>query len=223
MNLRKLAVVAAGTALIGFGSDSRADLWNWSFTDMGVDYSLTFESLSGNVGTFTLTLDTSGYDHHADPAYLDSVNIKAWDSTDISFALLSAPSATAWTSTEGPISSGLASGTGCGGSGSGFACVEAATKGVYNVDNGPYAFQFAVTADSFYKTSAGAHVGAGYASGLGAGASYGITSVTSPIPEPETYAMLLSGLMLLGFQALRKKEGRARTRTSRSVKLGTSR
>lgn len=32
-----------------------------------------------------------------------------------------------------------------------------------------------------------------------------IFSVTSPIPEPETYAMLLAGLGLLGFAARRKK------------------
>jgi hypothetical protein len=202
--LRNLLAVPITTALLAFSSATQAQIWGWSFTDMGVDYRLTFDSLSGNVGTYTLTLDTRGYDQHADPSYLDSVDVKAWDGTNISFALLSAPSGSAWGSTEGPISSGPAGNTGCGGNSSGFTCVEAITKGVFDVDNGPYEFRFAVTANSFYSTPTGAHVGAGYADANGAGASYGITSVVAPIPEPETYAMLLVGLTLLSFKLRRR-------------------
>lgn len=36
-----------------------------------------------------------------------------------------------------------------------------------------------------------------------------ITPVTAPIPEPETYAMLLAGLGLLGFAAQRRKQKEA--------------
>jgi hypothetical protein len=204
--LRKLLAVPTTAALLAFGSAAHAEIWEWSFTDMGVDYSLTFDSLSGDgkVGTYTLTLDTSGYDKHSDPAYLDSVDIKAWDGTNTSFSLLSAPGGTlAWGPTEGAISSGPAGNTGCQGTESGFSCVEAIKKGAVNVDNGPYTFSFAVTADSFYMTSAGTHVGAGYADAYGAGAGYGITSVVAPIPEPETYAMLLAGLCLIFFIARR--------------------
>jgi hypothetical protein len=203
--LRKLLTVPTTVALLAFGSAAHAEIWEWSFTDMGVDYSLTFDSLSGNVGTYTLTLDTRGYDHQTDPAYLDSVDVKAWDGTNISFSLLSAPSETLWGPTEGAISSGPAGNTGCKGTESGFSCVEAITKGALNVDNGPYTFSFAVTADSFYMTSTGSHVGAGYADASGAGASYGITSVVAPIPEPETYAMLLAGLCLIFFIARRSR------------------
>ena len=110
--LRKLLTMPIAMAFLAFGSVAHAQIWQWSFTDMGVDYTLTFQSLSGNVGRYSLTLDTSGYDHHKDPSYLDSVNIKAWDGTDISFALLSAPSGSAWGSTEGPISGGPASNPG---------------------------------------------------------------------------------------------------------------
>ena len=202
--LRKLLAIPITTAFLAFGSAAHAQIWQWSFTDMGVAYTLTFQSLSGNVGTYSLTLDTGGYDHHSDPSYLDSVNFKAWDGTNISFSLLSAPSGSAWGSTEGPISSGPAANTGCKGGGSGFACVEALTKNVFNVDNGPYTFSFAVTANSFYSTPTGAHVGAGYADANGLGASYGITSVVAPIPEPETYAMLLVGLTLLSFKLRRR-------------------
>lgn len=210
--LRNLLAVPITAALLAFSSATQAQIWTWSFTDMGVDYSLSFDSLSGNVGTYTLRLDTSGYDHHADPAYLDSVNIKAWDGTNISFALLSAPSGTAWYQSAGPISSGPASNTGCRGNESGFGCLEAANKGVLNVDNGPYTFRFAVTANSFSSTYTGVHVGAGYAGEGGRGASYGITSVVgpvAPIPEPETYAMLLAGLGLMVFVARRRRQNLA--------------
>lgn len=207
MNMRfqkRLTLAFAAAALIGFGSASHAQIWSGSFTDMGVEYTLTFQSLSGNVGTFDLTLDTTGYDQQSN-GFLDSVDIKAWDGTDISFVLTSAPDGSgAWSPTEGPISSGPVSNTGCGGSDAGFACVEAVNKGVFDVDDGnPYAFTFQVTADSFLNSAIGAHVGAGYADSSGTGSSYGITSVTM-IPEPEIYAMMLAGLALMGFVARRR-------------------
>jgi hypothetical protein len=128
----------------------------------------------------------------------------------MSFSLLSAPSgAGAWARTEGPISGGPVSSTGCGGSGAGFACVEALDKGFYSVAAGnPYSFLFSVTASdaaSFLTSAVGAHIGAGYADAAGRGAGYGITSVTVPIPEPETYAMLLAGLGLMVFVARRRR------------------
>ncbi|MEK7708235.1 MAG: FxDxF family PEP-CTERM protein, partial [Pseudomonadota bacterium] len=38
-------------------------------------------------------------------------------------------------------------------------------------------------------------------------ASYAGTMNISPIPEPETYAMLLAGLGLIGFSARRRMQG----------------
>jgi PEP-CTERM motif-containing protein len=213
MSLRTRFTVPLSVLLLAFGSTAQAQIWHWGFTDRGVDYSLSFDSLVGNVGTYTLRLNTTGYNQHADPSFLDSVDIKAWAGTNISFTLLSAPNgAAAWTSSEGPISSGQVANTGCGAGESGFACVEAQTKGLFNVDNGSsYVFRFAVTANSFNLVNDGAHVGAGYASATGAGASYGITSVTAPIPEPETYAMLLAGLGLMGFVARRRQRNLSAT------------
>ena len=49
----------------------------------------------------------------------------------------------------------------------------------------------------YYKTT-------GFVSGTKAG-HYSITSDVSPIPEPETYAMLLAGLGALGFLARRRQ------------------
>jgi hypothetical protein len=221
--LRKLLAVPFTAVLITFGSAAQAQIWTWSFTDMGVDYSLSFDSLAassgGNsVGTYTLRLNTEGYNQQPQAsAYLDSVDIKAWGGTDISFSLLSAPGgASRWTPTEGPISGGSAVDAGCGGQSAGFACVEALQKGMFNVNpnSNPstlYTFRFAVTADTdnFNTAFFGSHVGAGYSDRYGNGSSFGITSVTAPIPEPETYAMLLAGLGLMGFVARRRQRNLA--------------
>ncbi len=39
------------------------------------------------------------------------------------------------------------------------------------------------------------------------GGAYSLTSTTTPVPEPETYAMLLAGLGAIGFLARRRKNG----------------
>ena len=210
MKLRALVSVFLATALMGPAASALAQ-WSYSFNDMGVDYTLTDLTIGdATTHSYSLTLDTTGY-KQASGAYLDSVDIKAWDGTVIDFTLVDAPNgASAWGGTEGPISSGPSSNTGCGVSGSGFACVEAFTKGTFDVASGSaYTFLFDVTADSsasFLSSPMGAHIGAGYADINGAGRGYGITSVTAPIPEPETYALLLAGLGLLGIVARRRKK-----------------
>lgn len=42
-------------------------------------------------------------------------------------------------------------------------------------------------------------------SAVGASASYGGNIVATPVPEPETYAMLMAGLGVIGFVARRRK------------------
>lgn len=209
--LKQIAAVFLAVTMMAFGTSVHAQ-WSYSFSDMGVNYLLTDHGGSSTNHTFSLLLDTTGYSHAgSDPtlAYLDSVNVKAWTGSDISFSVLSAPNGTsAWTPVESPISSGPISNTGCDGSGGGFACVEASTKGVFDVLSGSsYAFQFDVTlgSGSFLTSFTGAHIGAGYANGSGEGSNYGITSHVSPIPEPESYAMLLAGLGVLGWNLRRKQ------------------
>lgn len=215
MKLRKLGfLVSVVGALVGSGSAAYAN-WTGSFTDMGVSYTLSDLTIgSSTTHSYSLVLNTSGYTGPSG-AFLDSVDIKAWGDNagsfnDLTFTF-SAPGAPgSWSPTEGPISSGPVGNTGCGSSTSGFACLEAVNKGVFGV--GPiYEFLFNVTAANatdFLTSSIGAHVGAGYADSSGAGAGYGITSVTM-IPEPETYAMLLAGLGLMGFVARRRQQGAA--------------
>lgn len=208
MRLRTLwSLIAVVGTLSGFGTAAHAQ-WVGSVSDMGVIYTLSDLTVGpSTTHTYLLEVNTSGYNQHADPSFLDAVNIKAWSggSNNMSFTLLSAPGGIlAWSQTEGPINNGTG---GCGGTGSGFACVEASNKGVYDVDNGPYSFTFQVTtnsASSFSSTAEGVHIGAGFADSSGAGASYGITSL--PIPEPEIYAMLLAGLGLMGFVANRRRQ-----------------
>jgi hypothetical protein len=225
MKLHKLALWPIAVALAGFGSAAQAALWTATFMDMGVKYTLTDTTLDPTSATHTykLELNTDGYTGPQSGAFLDSVNIKAWSggSSEIKFELLDAPGgANDWRRTEGPISSGGLGNTGCrggGGGGGGFACVEARQghKGEFGVgeavDN--YSFEFSVTArnaDSFLtlaEISQGAHVGAGYADARGRGNGFGVTdyTITTAIPEPETYAMMLVGLGLLGWVARRKK------------------
>ena len=206
MRLRNLILAFAAMTLFGLGPTAHSQLWSHSFIDMGVRYTLTLQSLAGNVGKFDLTLDTTGYDRHSN-GYLDSVNIKAWDGTDISFVLIEAPNGIgAWTGTEGSISGGSVSNTGCRGNSAGFACVEVRHKGGFDVaSGGPYRFSFQVTAGTgrFLSDPFGAHVGAGYANSEGRGAGYGTTAVSLK-PDSEIYAMMLAGLGLMGFLARRR-------------------
>jgi hypothetical protein len=214
MLLRNLVFAPVLAAFLAFGSAARADIWSYSFTDMGVDYTLTFESLSGNVGTYQLTLDTAGY---AGPsgAYLDSVAIKAWGGQATDFQLISFEEGSTpgdisdWTVSGGPIGGGPAFNTGCKDRSGAAVCTEAGTKGEYAVDSSTYTFTFEVTANSFLMTPEGTRIAAGYADQNGRGAGYGKTSViataVAPVPEPEIYAMMLVGLALMIFFVTRRR------------------
>ena len=170
MRVRKLALAPIAAAVMAVGSPAYA-AWTGSFSDMGVNYTLSDLTVGSSIThTYSLLLVTAGYNHHATPAFLDSVDIKAWgDNAGPSNVLtftFSAPAGSSWSAREGPISSGPVGNTGCGSGTSGFACLEAVTKGVYSVLSGPYTFGFTVTAahaSDFLTSAVGAHVGAGYA------------------------------------------------------------
>jgi hypothetical protein len=44
----------------------------------------------------------------------------------------------------------------------------------------------------------------GTVAGLSGGSYAGVLNIANPVPEPETYAMLLAGLGLMGFMSRRK-------------------
>jgi len=213
-SLKLTAVVAAFVFCSGMGSVAHAQ-WGNSFEDLGVTYVIWDTTVGLNTThTYTMMLDTSGYNQHAAPSFLDSINLKAWDGKKgLSATLISAPNGTGdWSQTFGSISNG--GGSGCGGSNSGFVCFESVSKGVFAVDGdfngadwGNYTFEFSVTladANKFFTKPEGGHVGAGYADATGNGSSYGITSVAM-VPEPEIYAMMGVGLGLLGWVRRRKR------------------
>jgi hypothetical protein len=206
MKLSKFVLAPIAAVVMAYGAPAQAQIWDYSFQDIGVDYSLSFDSLSGNVGTFTLTLDTSGYNHHALPAYLHAVDLKAWSSIT-SFTYTA--STNGWAvPAYGPTISGP--NAGCQGNNAGFACIATSTDGLANhlTTAGPFSFTFEVTGSGFNTSPDGGHVGAGYAAANGNGASYGLTShnMTTPIPEPEIYAMLGLGLGLMGWVGRRRKQ-----------------
>ena len=163
----------------------------------------------------TLAVDTNGY--NSTGLYLDQVALKV-SSSVFAVSLFDAPSgASSWTLVNGGINA-----SGCSGSGSGFECVNSQAvlnggKGVaINAGNGvgiDYSWVFDITMknDALFTGADGPSIKARFvkANGAKAGALVSepgtLTIVTTPIPEPETYAMLLAGLGLLGFAARRRK------------------
>jgi hypothetical protein len=211
MKLRKLALVSIAAALMGFGSVAQAG-WTASFNDVlnGVSGTLTDSGFSGGAEHYTLVLNTTGYTGGG--SYLDSVDIKAF--SDYTSATFTA-SAGSWVDPAGSggINNGSDGATGCSGIHGGFACIEANPKGqaaLALVPGSTYTFAYNVVgATGLNTTGLDAHVGVGYANAQGLG-PYAITSqLTTPVPEPETYAMLLAGLGLMGFVARRRTQNSA--------------
>jgi hypothetical protein len=191
-----LALAGAGPAL--------ADTFQgtvWSLSTSGVD-------LDANplTETFRVTLgvDTSGYTGTG--SFLDEVAIKV-SSSLLGASLFSAPGGVAnWTLVAGGISAG-----GCSGAGSGFECADSLTvAGGAAVPGGVYSWVFdlqmnngALFTGALESSVKGRFVDASGAK-VGAIVSENVT-LTTAVPEPETYAMLLAGLGLLGFAARRRK------------------
>lgn len=210
MKLRKLALVPIAAALVAFGSPAHAT-WTASFNDalaatpLGLSGTLSDLGVVGSGEQYSLVLNTSGYSGGA--GYLNSVDIKAFSNYD-SFTFTVPGGAWANPDGSGGISNGNVNGS-CNGANGGFACI-AATVPRLTVPNGSYTFTFNVVgATDLNTTGINAHVGAGFSNEDGSG-TYGILSqLTTPVPEPETYAMLLAGLGLMGFVARRRQRSLA--------------
>lgn len=68
----------------------------------------------------------------------------------------------------------------------------------FNGSSGSIIHSLSLSAGSYY------YVASGIANGA-AGGVYTLTSTTVPVPEPETYALLLGGLGVVGFLARRRR------------------
>ena len=214
--MRKLAIAAATAAALGFTSAAQAT-WTSSFSDVvnGVSGTLSDTGFSGGAEHYTLVLNFAGAGN-AIGDYMTAVDIKAFSSyTAFNFSA-SAGDGT-WTNPAGTggISSGGASGVdGCNTGNGGFACMNSSPT--FQADliiaaNSSYTFMFDVFgATGLNTTGIGAHVGAGFTQFDQTG-NAGILSqnTVAAIPEPETYAMLLAGLGLMGFVARRRQRNLA--------------
>jgi hypothetical protein len=207
MKLRKLALAPIAVAVMAFAATAQAN-WTASFDDVvnGVSGTLSDTGPSGSIENYSLTLNF-GSSGAAIGSLLTAVDIKSWSSYS-SFAF-TAPIGT-WVDPAGtgPIASGGAAGVdGCKGSNGGFACVNATSPYATIAANTSYTFTFAVSgATGLNTTGLGAHVGAGFTQADGTGNAGIVSQLTTPVPEPEIYAMLAAGLGFMGFVARRRKQ-----------------
>lgn len=214
MKLHKVGLlVSVVGAFLGSVSAAHAHVWTGSFNVnyTGIDYTLS-DLTEGSSAThaYSLLLDASDYDQHADPLFSDSATIRSSDGKITAFTLLGAPAVSDWTFPSGRVSNGAKSGFGSINGGLPYA--EASTKDLFDADSALYSSPIQVTVASAASSSsaaAGTHVGAVEENSLGARELYGITSVTKPTPEPKIYAMMLAGLGLMGFVARRRHQGLA--------------
>ena len=200
-------ILGLGAGLVGTANATHAS--------KGLDWSLSYSGAAlpdsdPTRDTYLLTLgvDTDGYTGKA--SFLDQISFKTRaHGADIS--LVSAPSGlSAWDMNKGGLSA-----SGCNGHGGGFNCVNSLDslnggKGLnLSAGNGAgtddYSWVFRVTIDGGKRLD-GPGIDAflkarlvdedGFKAGaLGAGP---LNLTLSPVPEPETYAMMLAGLGLIG-------------------------
>jgi len=191
-----LACAAAGPA----SADSfQGTIWSLSTTGIDLDVNPLTETFQ-----VTLAVDTSGYTGAG--SFLDEVAVKV-SSSLLGASLVDAPGGLAnWSLLAGGINS-----NGCSGSGGGFSCADSVTvSGGAAVPGGTYSWVFDLTMgnDALFSGLLTSSVKGRFvnAAGVKVGAlvSEKVTLVTV-VPEPETYAMLLAGLGLLGFAARRRK------------------
>lgn len=188
MELRKLALAPLAVALMASGAPAAAG----TLTFQGV----TFESsFAGNV--LTIEIDAVGRTGDwASAVSMDTIAIK--DVGTYSFVSLSGPGG-AWTYSGNELNA-----SGCAGGLSGNACFSHAPVALGD----DMIFNFTFSGGPLNLDVPHLKVHFLDANGDKQGSLLS-QNITTPIPEPETYAMLLAGLGLLGFAARRRKQKEA--------------
>ena len=171
----------------------------------GAVYTIDTSLLAPNDYQFTLHINETGYTGGG--LYLGSLAFNVGDSSFTSFTLLSTPDGVSnWTYIPGGLNS-----SGCNSTGTPWACIQDnANSGLgYSISplsthsDDQYVFEF----KGVTLTNAGVSLKAQYVDGnnnkMGSLISL---PIISPVPEPETYAMLLVGLGLIGLMARRRRE-----------------
>jgi PEP-CTERM motif len=170
----------------------------------GAVYTMDASMLAPNDVQFTLHINETGYTGGG--VYLGSLAFNVGDSDFTSFTLLSTPDGVSnWTYIPGGLDA-----SGCNTQGTPWACIQSnansgfgyAISPLSNHPDDQYVFEFkGVTLTS------GVSLKAQYvdANNNKMGSLISLP-VISPVPEPETYAMLLAGLGLIGFTARARKD-----------------
>ena len=176
----------------------------------GAVYTLEDSVLGPGHNQYTLTIDLTGYTgggsflnslafNLGSPLFDSSMNYLS----GVSFSLLSTPgSFSDWSVNPG----GLSASSSCNGSGASWVCIQNTSGYGLNIlplaSNSSLQFMFDFTG----VTNNGLSLKAYYSDANGNKTGSLISLPVSPVPEPETYAMLLAGLGLIGFISLRKKQ-----------------
>jgi len=170
----------------------------------GAVYTIDATQLAPNDYRFTLHIDGTGYTGGG--IYLGSLAFNVGDSSFTSFSLLSTPDgASNWNYVPGGLNA-----SGCNSEGAPWACIESTANSGLGYDISLLSLhpddQYVFEMKGVTLTSAGVSLKAQYvdANNKKMGSLISLP-VVSPIPEPETYAMLLAGLGLIGLSARHRK------------------
>lgn len=199
---RLLTVMAMSTfGLTAYGADSfQGTIWSLSYSGSALaDADPLHETYR-----VTLDVDTSGYTGGG--SFIDQVAVKV-SSSLFGASLVSGPGgASNWS-----ISSGGIGAYGCSGSGGGFECADGLIlAGNTPVPGGTYSWVFDLTMTNgllftgLLESSVKGRFVDANGRKVGALVSENVT-LTSPVPEPEIYAMMGLGLGLLGWVGRRRK------------------
>jgi len=196
ISLARAAIVVGAIGIIGSPA--------MALTVDGAVYTIDATELAPNDYQFTLHINETGYTGGG--IYLGSLAFNVGDSSFTSFSLLSTPDgASNWTYVPGGLDA-----SGCNGHGTPWACIQSnANSGLgYDISSlsahpdDQYVFRF----EGVTLTSAGISLKAQYVDANNKKMESLISlPVISPVPEPETYAMLLAGLVLIGFSARHRR------------------
>ena len=190
MKLRKLALAPAAAAVIAFGTPAIANTLLFqgvTFETQALDSdSLRFSILNAT----SATGDWTGIDH------LNAFSLKDF-ATTVTGATI--------TPADFTVSSFELTAGGCVGGASGGMCFTASPAPLTLTANMSWIIDFTGTGMNFAAPHlkvlfSGADGGDGHGSLLS-------QNITNAVPEPETYAMMLAGLGLLGFVARRRRQG----------------
>ena len=187
-------VLGCASAAPALADSFQGSTWSLS-TGADLDPSSSFDEY-----LVTLTVDTTGYTGGG--AFLEEVAIKV-SSSLISASLFSAPGgAGAWSLSDGGINAG-----GCSGAGSGFECAASTTLPGGAAVPGVYSWIFDLKMDSgaLFTGALESSVKGRFVDGNGDKIGALVSENVTLVPEPETYAMFLAGLGLMGFMARRRK------------------